>query len=74
MTNINNMIPKLMHLMRFHGQLTIEQIRNYTGFGKASIRGAVTTMVKSGLLKRDAKLYGLTKDSKYWLGWQDRQF
>ncbi len=74
MSEVNSMIPSLMRLIRFRGAMTIDDIHKTTCFGKASIRGAVQSMIKSGLLKREEKVYALTKNSKHWLGWQDKEW
>ena len=71
-SDIDLMVPKLMHLLRFHGQMTIDEIRNYTGLGRASIREAVTSLVKNGLIKKQGSrpmFFQLSDNSKYWLGW-----
>ncbi len=67
--SIDLMIPQLMKLVRFHGKLTVDGIRRYTNYGKASINSALTSMIKNGLIKKEGREYELTKDSEHWLGW-----
>ncbi len=64
------MMPKLMKLMRFHGKLSLEEIRRYTNYGKASLNSVLNSMTKHGLLVKKGKEYELSKNSKHWLGWK----
>ena len=70
----DEMIPVLMHLVRFHGKVSVRDIRSYTNYGKESIRYALNDMMKNKLIKKctdDPSIFQLTKNSKYWLGWRD---
>ncbi|MFA5406272.1 MAG: hypothetical protein WC307_02855 [Candidatus Nanoarchaeia archaeon] len=74
MSDVNDMIPSLMRLIKFRGSMSIDDIHKTTTYGKASIRGAVQSMLKAGLLRKNDKIYALTNNSKHWLGWQDKEW
>lgn len=72
MQNNNEVMPKLMYLLKFRGRMSIDTIHYLTGFGKATIRSTLSSMIKNGLIEKvkGARImYDLSDNSKYWLGW-----
>ena len=73
--NIEEVIPSIMHLLKFRGALSVEGIYRCTGYGKATIRNAISSMIKNGLISKHGLplTYSLNANSRYWIGWKKEQ-